>query len=48
MPPTGSECNGPTLRYIAELDGEAVAILLFASAALHIKARDTWIAQIRS
>lgn len=34
---------GPTLRYIALLDGEPVAILLFASAALHIKARDQWI-----
>jgi len=34
---------GPTLRYIAELDGESVAILLFASAALHLKARDKWI-----
>lgn len=37
------EVAGPTLRYVAELDGEAVAILLFASAALHIKARDKWI-----
>jgi hypothetical protein len=37
------EVAGPTLRYIAELDGEAVAILLFSSAALHIKARDKWI-----
>lgn len=35
---------GPTLRYIAKLDGQIVAILLFSSAALHIKARDLWIA----
>ncbi len=34
---------GPTLRYIAELDGQSVAILLFANAALHLKARDKWI-----
>lgn len=34
---------GPTLRYVAELDGQPVAILLFSSAALHLKARDKWI-----
>ena len=34
---------GPTLRYLAELDGQPVALLLFSSAALHIKARDKWI-----
>ena len=31
---------GPTLRYVALLDDEPVALLLFSSAALHIKARD--------
>ena len=34
---------GPTLRYVALIDDQPVAILLFSSAALHIKARDQWI-----
>ncbi|MSU33273.1 MAG: DUF4338 domain-containing protein [Pedosphaera sp.] len=32
-----------TLHYIAFIDEQPVAILLFSSAALHIKARDNWI-----
>jgi hypothetical protein len=31
------------IRYIAELDGQSVAILRFANAALHLKARDKWV-----
>jgi hypothetical protein len=33
----------PTLRCIAEIDGQPVAILLFSSAALPINAHDEWI-----
>lgn len=40
----GSIFVGQTLRYVAELDGEWVALVCFASAALHLKARDEqWI-----
>ena len=34
---------GRTLRYVAELDGEWVALLCFSAAALHLKAREEWI-----
>lgn len=34
---------GRTLRYVAELDGEWVAIASFSAAALHLKAREKWI-----
>jgi hypothetical protein len=34
---------GRTLRYVAELDGEWVALACFSAAALHIKARELWI-----
>jgi hypothetical protein len=34
---------GRTLRYVAELDGEWVALICFSAAALHLKAREKWI-----
>jgi hypothetical protein len=34
---------GRTLRYVAELGGEWVAIGCFSAAALHVKARESWI-----
>jgi hypothetical protein len=34
---------GPTLRDVALIGDQPVAVLLFSSAALHIKARDQWI-----
>jgi len=34
---------GQTLRYVAELDGQWVALLTFSAAALHLKAREQWI-----
>ena len=34
---------GQTLRYVAELDGEWVALASFGAAALHLKAREHWI-----
>jgi hypothetical protein len=34
---------GQTLRYVAELDGEWVALVCFGAAALHLKARERWI-----
>jgi hypothetical protein len=34
---------GQTLRYVAELDGEWVAIASFSAAALNLKAREKWI-----
>ena len=34
---------GPALRYVAELDGQWVALLAFGVAAFHLKARDRWI-----
>lgn len=35
--------SGQTLRYVAELDGEWVALICFGAAALHLKAREQWI-----
>ncbi len=35
--------HGPSLRYVAELDGQYVALIAFGVAALHLKARDRWI-----
>src|ERR1700679_1845843 len=35
--------GGQTLRYVAELDGEWVALLSFSAPALKIKAREKWI-----
>ena len=34
---------GRTLRYVAELDGEWVALACFSAASLHLKAREKWI-----
>jgi len=34
---------GQTLRYVAELDGQWVALLTFSAAALHLKAREHWL-----
>ncbi len=34
---------GQTLRYVAELDGEWVALVCFGAAALHLKGREQWI-----
>ena len=34
---------GRTLRYVAELDGEWVALACFSAAVLHLKAREKWI-----
>lgn len=34
---------GRTLRYVAELDGEWVALACFSGAALHLKGREEWI-----
>src|SRR3972149_1229404 len=34
---------GQTLRYVAELDGQWVALLTFSAAALHLKAREQWL-----
>ena len=34
---------GQTLRYVAELDGQRVALLTFSAAALHLKGREDWI-----
>ena len=34
---------GPSLRYVAELDDQYVALIAFGFAALHLKARDRWI-----
>ena len=38
-----SDLAGQTLRYVAEVDGQWVALLTFSAAALHLKARDKWI-----
>lgn len=35
--------GGRTLRYIAELDGQWMALITFSAPALHIKARERWI-----
>jgi hypothetical protein len=34
---------GQTLRYVAELDGQWVALLTFSAAAFHLKLRERWI-----
>ena len=34
---------GQTLRYVAELDGQWVALLTFSAAAFHLKMRERWI-----
>lgn len=34
---------GETLRYVAELDGQWVALLTFSAPALHLKAREQWL-----
>ncbi|MGH9705578.1 MAG: ISAs1 family transposase [Candidatus Acidiferrales bacterium] len=34
---------GETLRYVAEIDGEWVALLAFSAGSLHLKAREKWI-----
>ncbi len=34
---------GQTLRYVAEADGQWVALLLFSAAAFHLKGREHWI-----
>jgi hypothetical protein len=34
---------GQTLRYVAEVDGQWVALICFSAAALHVKAREDWI-----
>lgn len=34
---------GKSLRYVAELDGQWVAMLTFSAAALHLKGREQWI-----
>lgn len=34
---------GRTLRYVAELDGEWVALACFSASSLHLKARESWI-----
>ena len=39
-----ARCAGQSLRYIIELDGQWVALLTFSAAALHLKARDKFIA----
>ena len=38
-----STLAGQTLRYVAEVDGQWVALLTFSAAALHLKAREKWI-----
>jgi hypothetical protein len=38
-----SSLAGECLRYLAEVDGEWVALLAFSAAALHLKGRDRWI-----
>jgi hypothetical protein len=34
---------GQSLRYVAELDGQWVALIAFSAAALHLKAREAWL-----
>lgn len=38
-----SVLTGESLRYVAELDGQWVALLSFSAASLHLKAREKWI-----
>jgi hypothetical protein len=35
--------TGESLRYVAELDGQWLALLAFSAASLHLKAREQWI-----
>lgn len=35
--------TGQSVRYVAELDGQWVALITFSAAALHLKAREQWI-----
>lgn len=35
--------TGQSLRYVAELDGQWVALLAFSAASLHLKAREQWL-----
>jgi len=35
--------TGQSLRYVAELDGQWVALIAFSAASLHLKAREKWI-----
>jgi hypothetical protein len=38
-----SRFAGQSVRYVAELDGQWVALIAFSAAALHLKARERWI-----
>src|ERR1700678_2041732 len=38
-----SRFAGQSLRYVAEVDGQWVALLVFSAAALHLKGRERWI-----
>ena len=38
-----SRFAGQSLRYVAEVDGQWVALLTFSAPALHLKARESWI-----
>jgi hypothetical protein len=38
-----AQLAGQTLRYVAELDGQWVALICFSAAALHLKGRERWI-----
>src|SRR5512136_2138573 len=38
-----SRLAGQSLRYVAEVDGQWVALLTFSAPALHLKARERWI-----
>ncbi len=38
---------GPTLRYVAELDGQWVALITFSAPALPLKAHERWIGRSR-
>jgi len=38
-----AQLAGQTLRYVAELDGQWVALLTFSAAAFHLKLREHWI-----
>jgi hypothetical protein len=38
-----SRLAGQALRYVAEVEGQWVALLTFSAAAWHLKAREHWI-----
>ena len=40
---SSARIGGQSLRYVAELDGQWVALACFSAAALHLKAREKWI-----